>query len=129
MFKRDVDTDEYKDSYGEMQNWYDIYNNKGNAALLLFLWQYLMASYIFLWFVSEISKLESSMTAGETVEMLNQKQMDVKVFDMLKEIFSNFLVVFVMMCVAYVSHDPQMYYQNVDLKMALVDNAPVQVSL
>ena len=55
------------------------------------------------------------------------KQLDEKVTMMVKEVITNFLIVLVMMCVAYISYDPNMYLQNSALKSKLFSSEDSQV--
>ena len=56
------------------------------------------------------------------------KQLDEKVTMMVKEVITNFLIVLVMMCVAYISYDRNMYLQNSALKSKLFSSEDSQVS-
>ena len=76
--------------------------------------------------IPEIAKLRKKMINERS--FVKTKQLDEKVTMMVKEVILNFLIVLVMMCVAYISYDPNMYLQNSALKSKLFSSEDSQVS-
>ena len=88
--------------------------------LTLFLFHYHFRS-------SEISMMQRKLPKDDD-NVMELRRLDGKVGSMLKEITSNFLILFVMLCVAFISFDENMYLQNANLKSRFVENVDPNVS-
>ena len=76
----------------------------------------------------EISMMQRKLPRDDD-NIIELRRLDDKVGSMLKEVTCNFLIVFVMLCVAFISFDENMYLQNANLKSRFVENVEPDVSV